>query len=125
MKIKHKFCDIPKTFHIPKSTRFVHRGLGVIIAKGTKIGENVTIYQFVTIGGRAGDSNGYLVKKRGAPVIGNGVTIYAYAAVLGGISIGDNCVVGAYSLVLDDVPAGCVVYGIPAKVVKKVKGESL
>ena len=97
----------------------------MIIASGTKLGENCMIYQNVTLGGRASDIKGYPVKNRGSPVIGDNVTIYAYASVLGGISIGDNCVIGAYSLVLDDIPCDCVVYGIPAKIIKKVGDNKL
>lgn len=112
--------DIASGCIIPESTIFRHKGIGVIIASGTKLGEDVVIYQHVTLGGRASDVKGYPVKRRGAPTIGDGVTIYAYASVLGGITIGDNCVVGAYSLVLNDVPSNCVVYGVPARVVKSV-----
>lgn len=113
--------DIAKGCKIPKSTVFCHKGLGVVIAKATILGENCMIYQYVTLGGRASEVKDYPVKKRGAPVIGNNVTIYAHASVFGGITIGDNSVIGAYSLVLDDVPADCVVYGIPAKVIRNIK----
>jgi serine O-acetyltransferase len=112
--------DIASGCMIPRSTVFCHKGLGVVIAKGTKLGENCMIYQHVTLGGRASEMKGYPVKNRGSPVIGNNVTIYNHASVLGGITVGDNCVVGAYSLVLDDVPANSVVYGIPARVVRSL-----
>ncbi len=112
--------DIASGCIIPKSTIFHHKGIGVVMAGGTKLGDNVVIYQNVTLGGRASDVNGYPVKNRGSPRIGNNVTIYAYASVLGGISVGDNCVIGAYSLVLDDMPSNSLIFGIPARVIRKL-----
>jgi len=53
-------------------------------------------------------------------VIGDNVVLYAYSSVLGDVSVGDGSVVGACSLVLDDVPPGVVVVGVPARVVKRV-----
>jgi len=110
--INPAFSDIPCTLKIPRSTKFRHKGIGVIIAKATKLGNNIQIYQHVTIGGKSQGET----KKPGGPVIGNGVIIYSYACVLGGITIGDNCIIGAYSLVLDDIPPNSKVYGIPASV---------
>ena len=107
-RINPMFCDIPNIHKIPRSTIFVHKGLGVIIAKATKIGKNVKIYQFVTLGGRGTGS------RSGSPKIGNNVIIYAHSSILGGVTIGDNSIIGAYSLVIHDVKPGTVVYGIPA-----------
>ena len=117
--IDDRYSDIAAPLVIPRSTIFHHKGLGVIIAKAVKLGENVTIYQHVTLGGKSQGE----VKKPGAPVIGDDVIIYAYACVLGGIRIGDGSIIGAYSLVLDDVPANSLVYGIPAKVVYSWSGK--
>ena len=107
------FNDIAKDAVVPDSTQFVHKGIGVVIGSKTVLGENVTIYQNVTTGNRfsnLGDGP--------APVIGNNVIIFANACILGGITIGDNSVIGAHSLVLEDVPPNSVVYGVPAKVIK-------
>ena len=119
-KINHKLCDIPKGLRIPRSTDFIHGGLGVIIAKGTIIGENVTIYQFVTIGGSHSKRDRLPITKLGSPTIGDNVVLYAYSCILGNINVGKGSVVGAYSLVLDDVPEDVLVAGIPAKVLKKI-----
>ena len=114
--IDDKYSDIAASLVIPRSTIFHHKALGVIIAKAVKLGENVQIYQYVTLGGR---SQG-VSKKPGGPVIGDNVIIYAHACILGGIRIGNNCIIGAYSLVLDDVPPNSLVYGIPAKIIRSV-----
>ena len=111
-RINHKICDIINPLNIDKSTRFIHKGLGVVIAPSVKIGKNCLIYQYVTIGGR--DTPGYK-----APVIGNNITIYSYCCILGNIYIGDNSIIGAYSLVLDNIPENSIAYGIPARVIKK------
>lgn len=81
--------------------------VGTVIG-GVKIGENCTIYHNVTIGQNHGKS----------PVIGNGVTIYAGAKVIGDIAIGDNAIIGANSVVINDVPENSVVAGVPAKVIR-------
>lgn len=75
-----------------------------------KCGENCTVYQQVTVGFSHG--------KR--PVIGNNVTIYAGAKVLGGVTVGDNVIIGANAVVLKDVPNNAIVAGIPAKVVRYI-----
>ena len=117
--INHAFCDIPLGLNIPDSTVFEHHGLGVVISPNTILGEGVMIYQYVTIGERGPEVD--FESDRKAPVIDDGVKIYSYACVLGDICIGHDSVIGAYSLVLDDVPPFSVVYGIPARVVGKVK----
>ena len=109
--IDYNLCDIPSSANIPKTTVFHHKGLGVVISNGVRLGEYVNISQFVTIG--AGDGN-----HPGHPTIGNHVMIYPYACIIGDVHIGDNAIIGAYSLVTHDVPAGCVAFGIPAKVVR-------
>ena len=92
---------------------FIDHGDGVVIGETTIIGDDVTIYQGVTLGGTGKD-----VGKR-HPTIGNGVTIGAGAKVLGPILIGDNSKVGAGAIVLKDVPENCTVVGNPGRIVQK------
>lgn len=93
---------------------FIDHGSGVIIGETTIIGDNVTLYQGVTLGGTG--------KEQGKrhPTLGNNIMIGAGAKVLGSCTIGDNCKIGAGSVVLDDVPSGCTVVGVPGRVVKRV-----
>ena len=92
---------------------FIDHGDGVVIGETAIIGDDVTIYQGVTLGGTGKD-----IGKR-HPTIGNGVTIGAGAKVLGPISIGDNCKIGAGAIVLKNVPDNCTVVGNPGRIVKR------
>ncbi len=92
---------------------FIDHGSGVIIGETTVIGENVTLYQGVTLGG-TGKEHG----KR-HPTIGNNVMISSGAKVLGSFKIGDNSKIGAGSVVLEEVPPGSTVVGVPGRVVKR------
>ena len=94
---------------------FVDHGNGVIIGETTVIGDNVTLYQGVTLGGTG--------KEQGKrhPTIGNNVMISAGAKVLGSFTIGDNSKIGAGSVVLEEVPPGSTVVGVPGRVVKREK----
>lgn len=94
---------------------FIDHGNGVIIGETTIIGDNVTLYQGVTLGGTG--------KEQGKrhPTLGNNIMIGAGAKVLGSCVIGDNCKIGAGSVVLEDVPPGCTVVGVPGRVVKRIK----
>ena len=87
---------------------FIDHGMGVVIGETAEIGDNVTIYHGVTLGG-TGKDNG----KR-HPTVGNNVIIGCGAKILGPISIGDGAKIGANSVVLKDVPKGKTVVGIPA-----------
>ena len=89
------------------------RSHGVVIGETAEIGDNVTLYQGVTLGG-TGKEHG----KR-HPTIGNNVMISAGAKVLGSITIGDNCKIGAGSVVLKPVPPNSTVVGVPGRVVKR------
>ncbi len=93
---------------------FIDHGNGVIIGETTIIGDNVTLYQGVTLGG-TGKEHG----KR-HPTIGNNVMISAGAKVLGSFTIGDNSKIGAGSVVLHEVPPGSTVVGVPGRVVKRM-----
>ena len=99
---------------------FIDHGNGVIIGETTIIGDNVTLYQGVTLGGTG--------KEQGKrhPTIGNNVMIGAGAKVLGPFYIGDNSKVAANAVVLKEIPENCTAVGIPAKVVRRegVKVES-
>ena len=92
---------------------FIDHGNGVIIGETTIIGDNVTLYQGVTLGG-TGKEHG----KR-HPTIGNNVMISAGAKVLGSFTIGDNSKIGAGSVVLSAVPPCSTVVGVPGRVVKR------
>jgi len=96
---------------------FIDHGDGVVIGETTIIGDDVTIYQGVTLGGTGKD-----VGKR-HPTIGSNVTIGAGAKVLGPINIGNNVKIGAASVVLKDVPDNCTVVGNPGRVVQKKKPQ--
>ncbi len=90
---------------------FIDHGAGVVIGETTIIGDNVTLYQGVTLGGTGKE------KGKRHPTIGNNVVISAGAKVLGSITIGDNVKIGAGSVVLKDVPPNCTVVGVPGRVV--------
>lgn len=86
---------------------------GIVIGGGVKIGKNCTIYQQVTFGGaRLGDA-----KKNYYPTISDNVVFFAGAKIIGKILIESNCVVGANSVVIKDVPEGSTVVGIPARII--------
>jgi len=90
---------------------FIDHGTGVVIGETAEVGNNVTIYQGVTLGGTGKE------KGKRHPTVGNNVVISAGAKVLGNIKIGDNVKIGAGSVVLRDVPPNTTVVGIPGKVV--------
>ena len=92
---------------------FIDHGTGVIIGETSIIGDNVTLYQGVTLGG-TGKEHG----KR-HPTVGNNVMISAGAKVLGSFTIGDNSKIGAGSVVLSEVPPNSTVVGVPGRVVKR------
>lgn len=98
-----------KKMHRENNLRLVHP-TGIVISDSTIIGKDCTIYQNVTLG----------KKDEHAPTLGDNVTIYANAVVIGNVHIGDNAVIGAGSVVLKDVPAGEVWAGNPAHFIKKV-----
>lgn len=91
---------------------------GVIIGRGVRIGYNVSIFSGVTLGG-LGHSI-FHHGKAGYPSIGDNVILYTNVTVLGPITIGDNSVIGAHSLVLEPVPSNCLAAGSPAKIIKKM-----
>ncbi|GBF35725.1 serine acetyltransferase [Desulfocucumis palustris] len=92
---------------------FIDHGSGVVIGETTEIGNNVTLYQGVTLGGTGKE------KGKRHPTIGNNVVISAGAKVLGSFTVGDNSKIGAGSVVLKPVPPGSTVVGVPGKMVMK------
>ncbi|MCR5596050.1 MAG: serine O-acetyltransferase [Lachnospiraceae bacterium] len=96
---------------------FIDHGAGVIIGETTIIGDDVTLYQGVTLGGTG--------KEQGKrhPTIGNNVMISTGAKVLGSFKIGDNSKIGAGSVVLEEVPPGSTVVGVPGRVVKRINPD--
>lgn len=92
---------------------FIDHGNGVIIGETAIVGNNVTLYQGVTLGG-TGKEHG----KR-HPTIGDNVMISAGAKVLGSFTIGENSKIGAGSVVLEAVPPNCTVVGVPGRIVKR------
>jgi len=103
--------SIPFECEIGKGTKFGYGGIGVVIHRRSRIGENCVIGTNVTIGGR---SDNYEV-----PIIGNNVYIATGAKVLGPITIGNNATIGANAVVIHNVDSDDIVAGIPAKSIKK------
>ncbi len=92
---------------------FIDHGAGVVIGETAEIGDNVTIYQGVTLGGTGKE------KGKRHPTIGNNVVISTGARILGSFSVGDNSKIGAGSVVLKEVPPNSTVVGVPGKVVAR------
>lgn len=91
---------------------FIDHGVGVVIGETAVVGDDVLIYQQVTLGGVS------LTKGKRHPTVGNNVVIGAGSKVLGNITIGDNAKIGANSVVVKDVPANSTAVGIPARVLQ-------
>jgi serine O-acetyltransferase len=96
---------------------FIDHGMGVVIGETSEIGDNVTLYHGVTLGGTTWKK----IKRH--PTIGNNVVIGVGAKVLGPIKIGDNSKIGANSVVVNEIPPNSIVVGIPGKVVFRVEGD--
>ena len=96
---------------------FIDHGAGVIIGETCEIGDDVTLYQGVTLGGTG--------KEQGKrhPTIGNNVMISTGAKVLGSFKIGDNSKIGAGSVVLEEVPPGSTVIGVPGRIVRRLVSD--
>ena len=92
---------------------FIDHGTGVIIGETTIIGDNVTLYQGVTLGGTG--------KEQGKrhPTLKDNVMVSAGAKILGSFTIGENSKIGAGSVVLEEVPPNCTVGGVPGRIVRK------
>ena len=97
---------------------FIDHGVGVVIGETAEIGNNVTFYSGVVLGG----TNLEQIKRH--PTLGDNVVVGTGAKILGPVTIGDDVRVGANSVVVNNVPPHCVVVGVPAKIVSK-KGEKI
>src|SRR5215470_6536341 len=96
---------------------FIDHGVGLVIGETAEIGDDVTLYQGVTLGGVAPSVNSAAqVHRKRHPTLRNGVIVGSGAQVLGPITVGEGARVGANAVVVADVPAGVTVVGIPAKV---------
>lgn len=97
---------------------FIDHGTGVVIGETTEIGDNVTLYQGVTLGGTGKE------KGKRHPTLGNNVVVGTGAKILGSVTIGDNVKIGAGSVVVKPVPNDTTVVGVPGRVVIR-RGESV
>lgn len=92
---------------------FIDHGMGVVIGETAVVGDNVLLYQGVTLGGTG------LEKGKRHPTIGNNVVIGAGAKILGNITVGDNSYIGANAVVVKDVPPNSTVVGVPGRITKQ------
>ncbi|MBY8979324.1 MAG: serine O-acetyltransferase [Candidatus Lokiarchaeota archaeon] len=97
---------------------FIDHGVGVVIGETAEVGNNVTFYAGVVLGG----TNLEQIKRH--PTLGDNIVVGTGAKILGPITIGNNVRVGANSVVVNDVPPNCVVVGVPGKIVSK-KGDKI
>ena len=93
---------------------FIDHGMGVVIGETAEIGDYVTLFQGVTLGGTGKD------KGKRHPTLGSHVVVGSGAKVLGNIRIGDSVKIGANSVVLRSVPSNSTVIGIPGRIVKSI-----
>lgn len=98
---------------------FIDHGAGVVIGETAVVGDDVTLYHGVTLGGTSWHQG------RRHPYLGNGVLIGAGAKILGAITLGDNVRVGANSVVVDNIPANQTVVGMPARIVQAKAGGKM
>lgn len=97
---------------------FIDHGMGVVIGETSIIGDNVTLFQGVTLGGTGKE------KGKRHPTLGNNIVVGAGAKILGNIKIGDNVLVGANAVVIRDIPSDSTVVGVPGRVAKR-RGERI
>ena len=95
---------------------FIDHGMGVVIGETAEVGDNVTLYHGVTLGGTTWKK----IKRH--PTLGNNVVVGTGAKILGPLKIGDNTKIGANAVVVNDIPPNSIVVGIPGKVVFRVEG---
>ncbi|MGE5620433.1 MAG: serine O-acetyltransferase [Sphingomonadaceae bacterium] len=93
---------------------FIDHGMGVVIGETAEIGDNVMLYQGVTLGGTS------MHKTKRHPTLGNNVVVGTNAQIIGAITVGDNVRIGAGSVVVKPVPPNCTVVGVPGRIVARV-----
>ena len=93
---------------------FIDHGMGVVIGETAEIGDNVMLYQGVTLGGTS------MHKTKRHPTLGNNVVVGAGAHIIGAITIGDNVRIGSGSVVVKPVPPNCTVVGVPGRIVARL-----
>lgn len=108
--VKHSACFLSPMASIGSGIVLPHAS-AIVVGEGVVIGDNVTIYQGVTLGLKSSDSVGY-------PVVEDGVRIFAGACLLGPITIGKNAIIAANAVVTRDVAPDTIVGGIPAKALR-------
>ena len=108
-------CYISPRARIGRRVRFPHP-VGIVIGEGTSVGDEVSIFQHVTLG-----SHGRTGQERAYPEIERRARVSAGAVVIGGVRVGEEAVVGANAVVLCDVPQGALAVGVPAQI-KERKG---
>lgn len=94
---------------------FIDHGMGVVIGETAEVGANVTLYHGVTLGGTSQE------KGKRHPTLADGVVVGTGAKILGAITIGENCRIGANAVVVKSVPPNSVVVGVPGQVVQRSK----
>ncbi len=110
--------DIPPQVSIGKGL-YVHNR-GIIFSQSVKAGDNLTLIGPLTIGMKGTVTGGGLT-----PSLGNDVFVFSGARVIGGIKVGNNVYIGANAVVLKNVPSNCVVGGVPAKIIKRLKRNEI
>lgn len=90
---------------------FIDHGMGIVIGETAEIGDDVLMYHQVTLGGTS------LAKVKRHPTIGNNVLIGMGAKIVGAVTVGDNCKIGANAVVNKDIPANCTVVGVPGRII--------
>ncbi len=101
---------VPGSVKIGKDSVFAYGGIGVVIHANAVIGDNCIIGQGITIGGRSNHIN--------VPQLGHEVYLGAGCRILGPIVIGDNVIIAPNAVILNDVPSGSIVVGVPGRIVK-------
>ena len=100
---------------------FVSHPVGIVVGRGTVIGSDVTLFQGVTFGVKSWHPDA--ITK--FPRVGNKCYFFTGAAILGDVTVGDNCIVGAHAVVTSDLPDGSLALGIPAKVYPEKGKEAI
>ena len=107
-------CCIQNIENLKLNEVYFPHPIGIVIHPNVVIGKQCVIFQNVTIGQGRYNEN----LQRNVPIIGDGVTIYPNSVIVGGINIGKNSVIGAGSVVINDIPPDAVAAGNPAKVIR-------